>query len=75
MKMLVRHWNPICELQKLFGNQICQDYNEFIVLIYYFSGKLAFKNRDDTHMTSMKIVQFSKNPTPLFVYVQNSFTP
>ena len=28
-----------------------------------------------THMTSMKIVQFSRPPTPLSIYVQNSFTP
>ena len=32
-------------------------------------------NRDDTHMTSMKIVQFSRPPTPLSIYVQTSSTP
>ena len=32
-------------------------------------------NRDDTHMTSMKIVQFSRPPTPLSICVQNYFTP
>ena len=30
---------------------------------------------DDTHMTSMKIVQFLEPPTPLYIYVQNSSTP
>ena len=30
--------------------------------------------RDDTHMTSMKIVQFSRPPTPFSIYVQNSST-
>ena len=33
------------------------------------------KTRDDTHMTSMKIVQFSRPPTLLSSYVQNSSTP
>ena len=28
--------------------------------------------RDDTHMTSMKIVQFLKKPIPLSIYVQNT---
>ena len=31
--------------------------------------------RDDTYMTSMKIVQFSGPPTPVSIYVQNSSTP
>ena len=31
--------------------------------------------RDDTHITSMKIVQFSRPPTPLSSYVHNSSTP
>ena len=31
--------------------------------------------RDVTHMTSMKIVQFSRPPTLLCIYVQNSSTP
>ena len=31
--------------------------------------------RDDTHTTSTNIVQFSRPPTPLFIYVQNSSTP
>ena len=31
--------------------------------------------RDNTHMTSMKIVQFSRPLTPLSIYVQNSSTP
>ena len=31
--------------------------------------------RDGTHMTSMKIIQFSRPLTPLSIYVQNSFTP
>ena len=31
--------------------------------------------RDDTHMTPMKIVQFSRSPPPLSIYVQNSSTP
>ena len=30
--------------------------------------------RDDTHMTSMKIAQFSRPPPPLSIYVQNSST-
>ena len=30
---------------------------------------------DDTHMTSIKIVQFSRPPIPQSVYVQNSSTP
>ena len=41
---------------------------------------LAFRTlgelpRDDTHMTSMKIVQFPIPPTPLSIYVQKSSTP
>ena len=31
--------------------------------------------KDDTHMTSIKIVQFSRPPTLLFIYVQNSSSP
>ena len=30
--------------------------------------------RDDTHMTSLKIVQISRLPTRLSIYVQNSAT-
>ena len=35
---------------------------------------IHFIHRDDTHMTSMKIIQFSRPPTPFSIYVQNSFT-
>ena len=38
------------------------------------NGKLDIL-RDDTHMTSMKIVQFSRPPTPLSIYVQTYFIP
>ena len=31
--------------------------------------------RDDTHMTSIKMFQFSGPPTPLSIYVQNSSMP
>ena len=31
--------------------------------------------RDDTHMMSMKTVQFSRPPTPLSIYVRNSLAP
>ena len=31
--------------------------------------------RDDTHMTSLKIIQFSRPPTPLSICVLNSSTP
>ena len=36
---------------------------------------LSHKPRDDTHMTSMKIVQFSGPTTHLSIYVQNYSTP
>ena len=36
---------------------------------------MYFYAKDDTHMTSMKIVQFSRTPTPVSIYVQNSSTP
>ena len=36
---------------------------------------LSHKPRDDTHMKSMKIVQFSRPTTPLPIYVQNYSTP
>ena len=46
------------------------------VFFFQFCANLS-KNvlRDDTHLTSMKIVQFSRHPTPLSIYVQNSSTP
>ena len=31
--------------------------------------------RNDTHLTSMKIVKFSRSPTPLSIYGRNSSTP
>ena len=34
--------------------------------------KLILGSRYDTHMTSMEIIQFSRPPTPLFIYVQKS---
>ena len=36
---------------------------------------IAFSLRDDTPMTSLKIVQFSRLSTPLSIYVQNTSTP
>ena len=39
-----------------------------------FSCKI-YHLRDDTHMKSMKIVQFSRTLTPLSIYIQNSSTP
>ena len=38
-------------------------------------AKRTINIRDDTHMTSMKIVQFSRPPPPFSIYVQNSSTP
>ena len=34
-----------------------------------------FNLRDDTHMTSIKIVYFSRLPTPLSIYIQSFSTP
>ena len=46
----------------------------FIIILRILSLSYI-KLRDDTHMTSMKIVPFSRPPPPLSSYVQNSFTP
>ena len=40
-----------------------------------FLSNIKCSLRDDTHMTSMKIVQFSGVPPPSFIYIQNSSTP
>ena len=48
----------------------------YIISIFFFNFTIYFyfNIRDDTHMTSMEIVQFSRPPPPLSIYVQTSFT-
>ena len=41
----------------------------------YYSIQPTNNVRDNKHMTSMKIAQLSRPPTPLSMYVQNSSTP
>ena len=36
---------------------------------------MKFSSRDDTNMTFMKVSQFSRPPTPLSIYVEDSSTP
>ena len=51
--------------------------NTFLVgwMTQYMFIKACIYIGDDTHMTSIKIVQFSRPPIPQSVYVQNSSTP
>ena len=46
----------------------------FFSRIYRDGIKNVIHNRDDKDMTSMKIVQLSRPPTPTSIYVQNSST-
>ena len=65
-----------CSIEKMFLN-ILQNSQENTCARVSFLIKLKTFIRDDTHMTSMKIVQFSTPPVPppLSSYVQNSSTP
>ena len=45
--------------------------NQKIYSAPFYSSRI----RDDTHMASMTVVQFSRSLNPLYSYVQNSSTP
>ena len=50
----------------------------FYILLWHFFSVFHHKmcvSRDDTHMTSMKIIQFSRPPTPLVQLRPKSFHP
>ena len=61
------------------GHRCCCFFNIIIIYFWFiqilhwlFAQKCV---RDNTHKTSMKIVQFSRLPTPLSSYVPNSSNP
>ena len=48
---------------------------KYFTLVYLNPVSIVVHLRDVTHITSMKIVQFSRPPTLLCIYIQNSSTP
>ena len=74
MKIILYFWLEMKKFPILYENSA-----SFQCISVYCVGpsKLTVFNcfRDDTHMTLMNIVQFSRSLTPLSIYVQNSSTP